>query len=62
MFDVNKAIKESRLPKAAILRLKREVKCDYPGDLLLYELHLIRALRPVRRFSSRLTRLSQVEN
>ena len=62
MFDVNKAIKESHLPKATILRLEREVKRDYPGDLLLYELHLIRALRPVRRFSSRLTRLSPMKN
>ena len=62
MFDVNKAIRESRLPKEMILRLEREVKRDYPGDPLLYELHLIRALRPVRRFSTRLTRLSSMKN
>ena len=45
MFNINKAIKDSRLPKAAVLRLKKEIKKDYPADELLYELHMLRALR-----------------
>ena len=44
MFNINKAIKDSNLSKAAVLRLQKEVKGDYPNDPLLYELHMIRAL------------------
>lgn len=54
MFDINKATKDSRLSKAEIVRLEREIKKDYPHDQMLYELHMIRALkthaaRPVSR-------------
>ena len=49
MFDLNRAIKDSRLSKAEILRLQKEIKKDYPDDMLLYELHMIRALRPALR-------------
>lgn len=45
MFDINKAIKDSRLSKAEIVRLQKEVKKDYPHDSMLYELHMIRALK-----------------
>ncbi len=45
MFDINKAIKESGLSKAKVLRLQKEIKNDYPHDPMLYELHVIRALR-----------------
>ncbi len=44
MFDVNKAIKESLLPRTKIKQLHNEIKRDYPNDPLLYELHMIRAL------------------
>jgi hypothetical protein len=46
MFDINKAIKDSRLSKTEIVRLQKEVKKDYPHDSMLYELHMIRALKP----------------
>ena len=45
MFDINKAIKESGFSKAEIVRLQKEIKKDYPHDPMLYELHVIRALR-----------------
>ncbi len=54
MFDINKAIKGSGLSKGEIVHLEREIKKDYPRDQMLYELHMIRALKtriakPVRR-------------
>jgi hypothetical protein len=45
MFNVNKAIKDSGLSRAEVLRLQKEIKQDYPHDAMLYELHVIRALR-----------------
>ena len=45
MFDINKAIKDSHLSKSDILFLQKEIKKDYPHDSMLYELHLIRALK-----------------
>ncbi len=48
MFDINKAIRDSKLPKIEILHLQKEVKKDYPHDSMLYELHFIRALKAKR--------------
>ena len=45
MFDINKAIKDSKLTKEEVNNLKKEVKKDYPRDQMLYELHMIRALK-----------------
>ena len=45
MFNINKAIKDSGLSRAEVVRLQKEIKQDYPHDSMLYELHVIRALR-----------------
>ena len=45
MFDINKAIKDSGFSKVEVVRLQKEIKKDYPHDAMLYELHVIRALR-----------------
>lgn len=45
MFDIHKAIKDSHLSKSVVLSLQKEIKRDYPHDSMLYELHLIRALK-----------------
>ncbi len=45
MFDINKAIKDSGLSKKEVDNLKMEIKKDYPRDQMLYELHMIRALK-----------------
>ena len=44
MFDIQKAIKNSHLPKKEILHLQVEIKKEFPDDQMLYELHMIRAL------------------
>ena len=45
MFDINKAVKDSGLSKKEVDHLKKEVKKDYPRDQMLFELHMIRALK-----------------
>jgi len=45
MFNINKAIKDSGLSRVEAARLQKEIKKDYPHDSMLYELHIIRALR-----------------
>ena len=45
MFNITKVIKDSGLSRAEAVRLQKEIKKDYPNDSMLYELHVIRALR-----------------
>ena len=45
MFNITKAIKDSGLSRAQAVQLQKEIKKDYPHDSMLYELHVIRALR-----------------
>ena len=51
MFDLRKAIKVSGLSKKEVISLEKEVKKEYPRDQMLYELHMIRALK-VRNIKS----------
>ena len=45
MFNINKAIKDSGLSRVEAIRLQKDIKKDYPHDSMLYELHVIRALK-----------------
>ena len=49
MFDISKAIKESKIPKLEIKRLEMEIKREFPKDKMMYELHLIRALSSLKK-------------
>jgi hypothetical protein len=44
-FDINKIIKQSRLPDNIIERLKQEIRMEFPADDLMYELHLMRSIK-----------------
>lgn len=48
MFDINKAIKESKLPEKDIKKLKIEIRKEFPNDRMMYELHFIRALNSLK--------------
>jgi len=45
MFDIEKATKTSGLPAKKIAKIKKEVKKEFPNDRMMYELHVIRAIR-----------------
>ena len=49
MFDINKAIKESRISEKEIKKLENEIKREFPNDRMMYELHLIRVLTSLKK-------------
>ena len=60
MFGLAKLKKNSGLSIKKLKALESEVRRDYPDDPLMFELHLLRALkRGVRRSSQRSTRMNR---
>ena len=49
MFDIERAAKRSGLPAKKVVKIKREVKKEFPNDKMMYELHVIRAIRSYAR-------------
>ena len=56
MFNINKVIKDSGLSRAEAISLQKDIKKDYPRDPMLYELHVIRALRTSKKSSQKNTK------
>lgn len=48
MFDIKKAIKESNLSNKELEKLEKEVYKEFPNDRMMYELHLLRALKAAK--------------
>jgi len=44
-FDYWKVAKEMNVPDAILKKIEREVKDEFPKDKMMYELHVLRALR-----------------
>jgi hypothetical protein len=44
-FDYQKLAREMRMPRVVLKRVEREVKKDFPSDRMMYELHVLRAVR-----------------
>ena len=40
-----KVAKEMKVPAALIKRIEKEVKKEFPNDKMMYELHVLRAMR-----------------
>ena len=45
MFDIKRASKKSGLSSKKIARIEGEIRREFPNDRMMYELHMIRALR-----------------
>jgi hypothetical protein len=45
MFDIEKAFTESGIGKDQFEKISKECREDFPNDEMMYELHVIRALR-----------------
>ncbi len=45
MFDVERKYKELGVPKEVFTKLREEIRQEFPNDEMMFELHLIRALR-----------------
>ena len=44
-FDYKKAAREMRVPDEILKKIEKEVKKEFPVDRMMYELHVLRAVR-----------------
>ena len=44
-FDYQKVAKEMKVPDTTLRKIEREVKEEFPKDKMMYELHVLRAVR-----------------
>ena len=44
-FDYQKVAKEMNVPKTILNKIEKEVKEEFPKDKMMYELHVLRAVR-----------------
>jgi hypothetical protein len=44
-FDYRKVAKEMKVSDAILKKIEREVKEEFPNDKMMYELHVLRALK-----------------
>ena len=44
-FDYQKAAKEMKMPLATLKKIEKEVKAEFPKDKMMFELHVLRAIR-----------------
>jgi len=44
-FDYQKVAKEMNLPDTTLKKIEKEVKAEFPKDKMMYELHVLRAVR-----------------
>jgi hypothetical protein len=44
-FDIEKAAKESKVPGSILQQLKNEAKVEFHHDPMMYELHVLRAIK-----------------
>jgi len=44
MFDIKRVAKEYGLSQEQVEEIKRDIRCEFPKDELMYELHVIRAI------------------
>jgi hypothetical protein len=44
-FDYQKVAKEMKVPASILKKIEKEVKDEFPKDKMMYELHVLRAIR-----------------
>ena len=44
-FDYQKVAREIKIPNSILKDIKREVKKEFPTDKMMYELHVLRAIK-----------------
>jgi len=44
-FDYQRVAKETKVPSTVLQKIEQEVKKDFPSDRMMYELHVLRAVR-----------------
>ena len=44
-FDYLQVAKKMKIPNTVLKKIEREVKKEFPADKMMYELHVLRAVR-----------------
>ena len=44
-FDYKQVARKMRIPDSVLKKIEREVKKEFPSDKMMYELHVLRAVR-----------------
>jgi len=44
-FDYQRVAREMKVPSSILKKIEKEVKEEFPKDKMMYELHVLRALR-----------------
>ncbi len=44
-FDYYKVVEEMAIPKDIVMKVENDVKNEFPDDKMMYELHVLRALK-----------------
>ena len=44
-FDYQKVAREMKVPNRILKKIKEDVKKEFPADKMLYELHVLRAIK-----------------
>jgi len=44
-FDYQKVAREMKVPNRVLKKIKEDVKKEFPADKMLYELHVLRAIK-----------------
>ncbi|MBI3583798.1 MAG: hypothetical protein HY096_07605 [Nitrospinae bacterium] len=44
-FDYEKVARDMNLPDSILKKIEKEVKTEFPKDKMMYELHVLRAIR-----------------
>ena len=44
-FDYQKVAKDIKMPASILKKIEKEVKAEFPKDKMMYELHVLRAIK-----------------
>lgn len=44
-FDYQRVAQENHVPRIILKKIEREVKKEFPADKMMYELHMLRAVK-----------------
>lgn len=44
-FDYQKAARDMKMPHSVLKKIEKEVETEFPKDKMMYELHVLRAIR-----------------
>ncbi|MBI5192000.1 MAG: hypothetical protein HZA08_01000 [Nitrospirae bacterium] len=44
-FDYQKVARDMKMPASLLKKIEKEVRTEFPKDIMMYELHVLRAIK-----------------